>query len=307
MPLHEIAPGVACLPLGVANVYFVGEPGQLWVLVDTGTPGNEGKIQAAALSRYGTLARPRAILLTHGHPDHAGSVLALADAWDVPIYAHEREMPFVTGHSLYPPADPTVGGAMAFLSRLFPSKLLDLGRRIQPLPPDGTVPGLPGWEWQAAPGHSPGHAAFWRASDRTLLAGDAFTTVNLDSLADLVRQKPEICRPPAMVTCDWNAARASAERLAGLRPFALACGHGVPLSGADIAGRLERFVQGFPLPAHGRYIPTPAVTDRNGIVSLPPPPPDPLPARLALGLGAAALAVFAVRRCRQNRPSREAE
>lgn len=294
--MNQITPDIACLPLAISNVYFVGAPGQPWILVDTGTPGNAGKIQATAEARYGVGARPEAIVLTHGHFDHSGSALALADAWGVPVYAHRLELPFLTGRSPYPPRDPTVGGAIAQMSRLFPSESPNLGSHIHALPPDGAVPGMPGWEWLASPGHSPGHVAFWRASDKTLLAGDAFATVNLDSLADMVRRKPEVCRPPAPFNCDWGAARASAERLAGRHPRVLACGHGVPLSGPDVAGMMEACARDFPIPTHGRYVPMPAVTDENGIVALPLPVPDPLPVRLALGIAAIGLAVFTLRR-----------
>ena len=38
------------------------------------------------------------------------SAEALANAWDVPVYVHPPELPYVTGKSAYPPPDPTVGG-----------------------------------------------------------------------------------------------------------------------------------------------------------------------------------------------------
>ena len=50
------------------------------------------------------------------------------------------------------------------------------------------------------------------------------------------------------------------------------------------------------MPAHGRYVPTPAKTDEEGIVTVPPPAPDPLPRILAtvglvalIGIGVTAL------------------
>jgi glyoxylase-like metal-dependent hydrolase (beta-lactamase superfamily II) len=291
--VQEIAPGVACLPISIANVYFVGDPGGPWVLIDTGLPKNAARIIAAAEARFGPGARPAAILLTHGHPDHTGSATELADAWDVPIYAHRLELPYLTGQAQYPPNDPTVGGTMALLSRLFPSREQDLGLPLLPLPSDGALPVLPDWEWHVTPGHSPGHVAFYRASDRTLLAGDAFATVNLDSLPALMTKKPGFAGPGRSVTCDWGAAQASITRLAGLRPIAVGCGHGIPLSGSWVADDLQRFAADFSAPDHGRYVSTPAVTDENGIVSLPPPAPDPLPLRLAAGVGLTALAGIA--------------
>ena len=293
---QEIAPGVATLPIAIANVYFVGEPGGPWALVDTATPTNAAKIKAAAEARYGPGARPAAVLLTHGHLDHVGSAADLADAWDVPIYAHRLDLPYLTGKALYPPKDPTVGGALAFLSRFFPPNGTDLGARVRPLPPDGALPFLPGWEWRFTPGHAPGHVCFWRASDKTLLAGDAFSNVNVDSLFDLATKKPELCRPPAAITCDWGAARVSVERLADLRPHVIGCGHGRPLSGPDAADALQALSDNFPVPPHGRYVPEPAVTDDTGIVSLPPPAPDPLPIQIAAVVALATVAYFIARR-----------
>lgn len=284
--MKEIAAGVSWLPITIANVYFVGETGENWVLVDAGTPGAAQKIRLAAEARYGPGARPQAILLTHGHFDHTGSALALARMWDVPIYIHPRELPFVTGESVYPPSDPTIGGAMAFLTRFFPQRTINLADRVQVLPYDGVVPHLQNWKWLETPGHAPGHVSYYRESDGTLLAGDAFTTIDVDSLIGLLTLKQIIARPPSPVTCDWDAARRSVEMLADLEPVTIACGHGIPMSGADVAARLHAFSDYFPMPSHGRYIPHPAITDAEGIAGLPPRPEDPL-GKAMLAAGAA--------------------
>src|SRR6478672_9514269 len=102
--MREVAPGVTLIPTLIANAYFVGESTR-WVVVDTCAPGNERRIRRAAERRFGRGARPEAILLTHGHFDHAGSAGPLADAWNVPIYAHSLELPYLTGKAKYPPFD----------------------------------------------------------------------------------------------------------------------------------------------------------------------------------------------------------
>ena len=287
--MKEIANGVASLPITIANVYFVGEPGEKWALIDSGTPHSAAKIVNAAEDRYGFGARPEAILLTHGHFDHSGSARELAEKWEVPIYIHPLDLPYVTGRSAYPPTDPTVGGAMAFLSRFFPPNALNLGKRVEPLPDNGVVPGLPDWKWLFTPGHSPGHVSYWRESDSTLLAGDAFTTVNLDSFADFALKTQAVSRPPAPVTCDWQAARNSVQKLAELEPYVVGCGHGRPMHGRTAIAQLHQLAANFPIPARGRYVNQPAATDEKGLVILPPPAPDPLP-RLAAAVGGVALA-----------------
>src|SRR5215207_2933833 len=127
--------------------------------------------------------QPAAIVLTHGHFDHIGALHTLLHKWDVPVYAHRLELPYLTGQSSYPPPDPTVGGgAMAAMSRFYPRGPYNFEGRVQPLPVDGSVPGMPGWRWIHTPGHSPGHVSLFRDADRLLLAGDAFVTQRQESL-----------------------------------------------------------------------------------------------------------------------------
>ncbi|HZF07332.1 MAG TPA: MBL fold metallo-hydrolase, partial [Thermoanaerobaculia bacterium] len=200
---REFAPGVFRLPVLFVNVFLVREPGQPGVLVDTGLPGFGGWVRRKVEARLG--GPPAAIVLTHGHFDHAGNAEELADLWKVPVYAHPLELPFLTGRSDYPPHDPTVGGASGLLARGFPHHGFDLRRRVQALPVDGSVPGLPGWSWLHTPGHTAGHVALFRPSDRTLLAGDALATFDMSSAVSLVTQRQEFSLPPAPFTTDWQA------------------------------------------------------------------------------------------------------
>lgn len=298
--MEAIAPDVAWIKTVFVNLYFVGAPGGPWVLVDTGLPGNFDKIRDAAEARFGKNARPEAIYLTHGHFDHTGNALALTTYWDVPVIAHRWEIPYLTGKSDYPPKDPTPGGAIAFMSRFFPSGSVDMGDAVRVLPESGDLSGLPGWEVLETPGHSPGHVSFFRRDDGMLLAGDAFTTVDLDSPVAMATQKQEIARPPTPFTCDWVASRRSIRELAELKPTTVACGHGTPMRGPEVAGNLAAFAEEFIAPLHGRYVPEPARADESGVVSVPPAPPDPLPKTLALvgvaALAGAALVVAAKRR-----------
>ena len=287
---EEVAPGVARLALGVVNAYLLGEVGGPWVLVDAGTPGNAERIRAAAEERFGAGAKPEAIMLTHGHADHSGSAAQLSDLWEVPVYAHRSELPFLEGLSVYPPPDPTVGGPFALLSRFIPRRTIDLGEeRVRELPADGEVPGVTGWRWIRTPGHTPGHICLWRPADRVLLAGDALATVDADSYSGMLSHRQKISRPATPVTPDWGAAERSVKEMTSLRPRVLAPGHGEPMSGPAVAGELETFAEDFAAPEHGRYVFEPARFDERGVAWLPPAPSDPLPKTAAV-LGMAILA-----------------
>jgi glyoxylase-like metal-dependent hydrolase (beta-lactamase superfamily II) len=292
-----VAPGIVRIPIIFVNAYLLGEPGGPWVLVDTGMPMSASHIRSVAEARFGTGARPEAIILTHGHFDHAGSAGALADAWDVPIYAHPLEMPYLTGRSDYPPRDPSTGGAIAQMSRMFPDSGYNFGGRMRELPSYGGVPGLPEWRWIHAPGHTAGHIALFREADRVLIAGDAFATMNLDSWVAMVTRPPELHRPSAPFTADWATTKESVQRLAALRPLVIAAGHGLPMSGPGVAGQLQHLADHLSPPSHGRYVRQPAITDENGVVSVPPPASDPVGIALA-GAAVAGLVLFNRRRRR---------
>jgi glyoxylase-like metal-dependent hydrolase (beta-lactamase superfamily II) len=289
-----IAPDLECVRTGIVNVFLYGAPGAAdrdWVLVDAGMYGFTHTILHAAVKRFGPDSRPSCIVLTHGHFDHVGALRELAELWDVPVYAHALELPYLTGKSPYPPPDPTVGGgAMARLSRLYPRGPIDLSARVRPLPEGGTVPGMQGWRWVHTPGHTAGHVSLFRDADRVLIAGDAFVTTRQESMLAAMRQAPEIHGPPAYYTTDWDAARDSVERLAELAPLAVGTGHGRPMHGEAMLAGLKLLAANFEtlaVPRDGRYVRSPAVTDETGVVSLPPPVRDRFPALVALGAAAA--------------------
>jgi glyoxylase-like metal-dependent hydrolase (beta-lactamase superfamily II) len=274
MKSEVIGAGIVRVPTGISNAYFLGSPGH-WILVDTGTPGNVSNIRKAAARHFGMRSRPLAIVLTHGHFDHAGSARTLAEDWRVSIYAHRLEFPFLDGTTAYPPPDPTVGGFMAQAIRFIPNKKMDVGPSLQELRP-GALPWLSEWEVLETPGHTAGHISLFRSHDQSLLAGDAFVTVNQDSAFATIRQEQEVSRPPAYYTSDWEAARDSVQRLAKLNPMLLAAGHGVPMSGHEALEQLQQLAQDFPVPDYGRYVDEPARSDETGITFLPPPVADPV-------------------------------
>jgi len=279
----------------LVNCYFLGTPGERdWVLVDAGISMHGGKIATMAKELFGG-APPRCIVLTHGHFDHVGSLAALLERWPgVTVYAHELELPYLTGQSDYPPPDPTVGGGlMARSAPLFPKHSNDFRPNISMLPADGSIPHLPLWRWIHTPGHTHGHISLWRESDSTLIAGDAFVTQKQESLIGVITAKQVMHGPPTYFTTDWGLAAESVRQLAALHPRTAFTGHGKPMINPRLAHDLHWLTKHFQevaVPADGRYVRQPALADEQGVFSIPPKVSDARPwiiagVALAAGVG----------------------
>ncbi|MEI4830653.1 MBL fold metallo-hydrolase [Bacillus sp. FJAT-53711] len=256
----EVASHIYCLCIKIVNVCFIGNPIETseWILIDTGMPKSVNHIMEFAESRFGKDNKPKAIILTHGHFDHVGSVIELVKKWDIPVYAHTLEMPFLTGEKDYPEPDGSVeGGIVAKISPLFPNEGIDLGKYIHELPLDGSIPHMPEWRWIHTPGHTPGHISLFRNTDHSLIAGDAFVTVKQDSLYKVFTQEKEINGPPRYLTTDWQKAWDSVKKLQELNPKAVITGHGLPMFGEELKDSLQHLVTEFDkiaIPDYGRYI-----------------------------------------------------
>jgi glyoxylase-like metal-dependent hydrolase (beta-lactamase superfamily II) len=257
---REVRPDVYYYTNQIVNIVLLGDPaGKDWVLIDAGMPKSGAEIIKVCEDRFGPNTRPAAIVLTHGHFDHVGSLVHLLEHWQVPVFAHPAEFPFLTGAQAYPEPDVTVeGGMLAKISSLYPNEPINVSPALQALPPDGTVPFLTGWRWIPTPGHSPGQVALFRDQDHTLISADAIITVKQDSFYKVLIQKEEVCGPPVYLTTDWPAAYESVKRLAALQPLLIVPGHGSAMAGEELAGGLNNLVQHFQevaVPDYGRFVP----------------------------------------------------
>ena len=95
----EVSNDIAYKRLLFVNVVFLGDRTG-WVLIDAGIRGSASFIKNAAKARFGNV-KPEAIILTHGHFDHVGALKSLAEEWDIPVFAHELELSFLTGNDSY--------------------------------------------------------------------------------------------------------------------------------------------------------------------------------------------------------------
>ena len=271
-----VAPGVWRIKDLFVNMYLVHNPSNnKWVLVDAGLKTSAAKIKKVAEHLFWPDTIPAAIILTHAHFDHTGSLKKLAEEWDVPVYAHSLEKPYLTGVSAYPPPDPSVGGGlMSLLSFTYPKGPIDISDRLVILPNDGTIPDLPEWRYYHTPGHAPGHISLFRQRDRLLLAGDAFVTTCQESAFSVMTQKRKLQGPPKYFTYNWSSAERSVKQLASLEPEIAATGHGKPMAGGELREALQKLADNFQqlaVPKSGRYVHEPALVNYEGVQFTPPP------------------------------------
>ncbi len=257
------------------NYYFIqDEQSGEWALVDAGLKWSAPGIKAMAKELFGNQP-PRCIILTHGHFDHIGGLDALVREWHVPVYAHVMELPYLTGKSSYPPADPGVGGGMmATMSWMYPRGPVNIASSVEALPLDNSIPGFQEWKYIHTPGHSPGHISLFREHDKVLIAGDAFVTTKAESALCVVSYRKHLSGPPRYLTCNWASAKISVLKLAALDPEIVATGHGYPMYGPEMRNALHRLARRFDdlaLPAEGRYVNEPAVADETGVLYVPAP------------------------------------
>ena len=215
------------------NVYAVR--GKRTVLVDTGTPGMADAI-LAGLAKLGVREEEIGlILLTHGHPDHAGSAAELKQRLGVPLAIHRDEAHWLRagrsegtpipvrplGYLLKPLVKPEFPACE-------PDILLEEGQRLDDYGLDARL--------LHTPGHSPGSLSFLFPNG-DCIAGDVMA-------GGFVREN----RPDYPFFLDDRAIlHQSIARLVAEVPGRLYFGHGQPADAASVrrrfAGPLAQLVR----------------------------------------------------------------
>ena len=257
----KVCPHIHMLDFTIVNAFLINHiNGNIneWVLVDTGLENSANFIIHTAEKYFGENTKPTAIILTHGHFDHVGSIKQLIEKWQVPIYAHKDEFPYLTGNKDYPKPDPTVdGGLVSEMSPSFPHSSIDISSSLIALPDNGSIPVLPNWKYIHTPGHTEGHISLFDEVNHTLIAGDAFTTLKQESFLSVLTKKEEISGPPSYLTTNWQQAYQSIVKLQDLMPKVALLSHGKPMEGKELSRHLHYLVTHFEevaIPEEGKYL-----------------------------------------------------
>lgn len=221
--MRQLAEGLYQLrgfPPNAINVYLVAD-----VLIDAATRRAEDRIMREIGGRAVT-----AHALTHAHPDHQGSSHAICERLGIPLWCGQADIP----------AMESPGGVKNSQAPGWLNYLQDRFWTGPPHPVDRALregDEVAGFSVLETPGHSRGHVAYWRESDRALILGDVLNNINV------MTGVPGLHEPPRVFTPDPARNRESARRLAALEPALVCFGHGAPLRDP---GELSRFVAQLP-------------------------------------------------------------
>jgi glyoxylase-like metal-dependent hydrolase (beta-lactamase superfamily II) len=193
-------------PPNAVNTYVIGD-----VLVDAGGKPDRRKIIKQLRGRG-----IKAHALTHAHPDHQGASHAVCQEFGIPFWVHEDDVEVAENPHLILERQPPKP-----LNRLMYALFAGPAHPVNRALKEGDE--VAGFQVLHTPGHAKGHIAFWRESDRVLIAGDVLCTAHPFTMKRGLREPLEVFTP------DVAENRRSIKRLAALEPALLVAGHGPPL------------------------------------------------------------------------------
>lgn len=170
----QITPYLFQISLGPVNAFLIEDNGL--TLIDTGYKHHANKIFRAIRKGGKNPYDIKQIILTHCHPDHAGSAAEIKRRLNIPVYAHTEDAPFLThGIAGRYPWQRTAGMMNWIIYQVYiknASKTNDPVRIEEMLTDTDVLPVAGGLQIVHTPGHSSGHIALLMEEEGVLIAGD---------------------------------------------------------------------------------------------------------------------------------------
>lgn len=188
-----------------AHLILEAEPS----LIDCGYAGSSGRIARGMRAHGRSLDELARVVISHGHPDHAGSARELA-AVGIPILIHPADAANLRITWRDALAQPSRGRVFAAMTPELPE--------FVPIEDGQILPTLGGLEVVHTPGHTPGSVCLYGARDRVLFVGDT-----------LQRRFGRVSFASGLYSDDHAAARRSVKRLASLDVKTIVFSHFAPL------------------------------------------------------------------------------
>jgi glyoxylase-like metal-dependent hydrolase (beta-lactamase superfamily II) len=189
-------------------------------LIDCGYARDAARIHRAIVANQRDPRTLRRVVVTHGHPDHAGSARELA-AGGATILIHPADGARLAITWRDVARRPSRGHVFAAMTPEVP--------QFQPIEDGDVLPLLGGLRVIHTPGHTPGSVCLYGARDRVLFVGDT-----------LQRRFGRVAFASSLYSDDYRAARHSAKRLAQLDVKTLVFSHFAALEegATDVLARL---------------------------------------------------------------------